>query len=83
MKAEMLNIELINSLPGPLWGSESGKDRWWPIHDIDVQTGLLRIDVCGLLEVKHILDFHVIRDDAQTMHAPDDFYLDNDNGEAK
>ncbi|HEJ7993715.1 hypothetical protein [Serratia marcescens] len=80
MKGDLLNMELINSLPGPLWGSENGKDWWWPIHDIDVQTGLLRIDVCGLLEVKHILDFRVIRDDSQTMHAPDDFYLENDGG---
>lgn len=74
--SDLLNMELINSLPQPLWGSENGKDWWWPIADIDVETGCCRIDVCGKLQAMHITDFRFIRDDAQTMHEPDSFYLE-------
>lgn len=73
---DILDMDLINSLPQPLWGSENGKDWWWPIIDICVQTGLCRIDVCGKSQSMHILDFSLIRDDGQTAHEPDTFYLD-------
>lgn len=73
---DILDMDLINSLPQPLWGSENGKDWWWPIIDICVQTGLCRIDVCGKSQAMHILDFALIRDDGQTPHEPDIFYLD-------
>jgi len=75
--ADLLNMELINSLPQPLWGSENGKDWWWPIVDIDVESGICRIDVCGMLQPKWISDFRSIRDDAQVIHDPDDFYLED------
>jgi hypothetical protein len=71
-------MELINSLPQPLFGKGYGRDYWWSIVDIDVETGLCRIDVCGLLEVKLLSDFRYIRDDAQTLHEPDSFYLEED-----
>lgn len=74
--ADLLNMDLINSLPQPLWGSENGKDWWWPIVDIDVESGICRIDVCGMLQAKWITDFRYVRDDAQVMHEPDSFYLD-------
>lgn len=47
-KHDLLDMDYINSLPLPLW------DDGWPVHDIEVQTGLYRIDVCGLLEVRNI-----------------------------
>jgi hypothetical protein len=75
---DILNMELINSLPQPLFGKGYGRDHWWPIVDIDVETGLCRIDVCGLLEVRQFSDFRYIRDDAQTLHEPDRFYLNED-----
>lgn len=74
---DLLNMAFINSLPQPLFGSENGIDWWWPIHDIDVQTGVLRIDVCGLLQVMHISDYSVIRDDAGSLHRWEDFYLED------
>ena len=74
---DLLNMELINSLPQPLWVSENGKDWWWPVVDIDVQTGLMRIDVCGKLQVNHLADWHCVRDDTQVIHDPDTFYLED------
>ena len=76
--SDLLNMELINSLPQPLWGSENGQDWWWPIVDICVETGLCRIDVCGKLQTMHFTDFLIIRDDAQAMHEPDSFYLEDE-----
>ena len=43
---DKLKFDYINSLPQPFMGVFIGGDEW-PIEDIDVQTGLLRIDVCG------------------------------------
>jgi hypothetical protein len=74
--ADLLNMDLINALPQPLWVSKNGKDWWWPVHDICVQTGLVRIDVSGLLQVDHIADWLYVRDDAGVIHDPDGFYLD-------
>jgi hypothetical protein len=53
-----------------------GDKYWTPIHDFEVQTGLIRIDVCGLLEVKHISDFTRFRDDGGTEHPAEGFYSD-------
>ena len=55
--SDLLNMEFINSLPQPLlmqeWGSR-GDDWLWPVESIDVQSGIMRIDVCGMLQVKDI-----------------------------
>ncbi|WP_248769104.1 hypothetical protein [Pseudomonas sp. MWU12-2345] len=77
--SDLLNIELINSLPQPFWVSENGKDWWWPVNDIDVQTGLMRIDVCGKLQACHFADWSYMRDGDLTSHDPDTFYLEDDS----
>lgn len=75
MAGDLLDMAYINSLPQPFIGRALG--GWeWPIYDIDVQTGLLRIDVCGLLEAKHISDFTAFRDSAGVTHSADGFYAD-------
>lgn len=74
--SDLLNIELINSLPQPFWVSENGKDWWWPVHDICVETGMVRIDVSGLLQAGHITDWPYLRDDSQVIHDAYDFYLE-------
>lgn len=68
-------MDYINSLPQPFNVSLMGdKDTWWPLHDIEVGTGMLRIDVCGLLDVMHISDISCFRDSHGVKHDPDDFY---------
>lgn len=76
---DLLSMELIDSLPQPLWVSENGKDWWWPVVDIDVQTGLMRIDVCGQTQRCHFDDWSYVRDDAQVMHDWDTFYLEGES----
>lgn len=70
---DLLNMDYINSLPQPFICVFYGGSEW-PLNDIDVETGLLRIDVCGLLEVKHIGDVKVFRDSNGVEHPAGDFY---------
>lgn len=75
--SDLLNIDLINSLPQPLWVSRKGKGWWWPVYDICVETGLVRIDVCGKLQANHITEWWYVRDDAQVIHETETFYLES------
>lgn len=68
-------MDYINSLPQPFIGRFIGGDEW-PIYDIDVQTGLLRIDVCGKLQAKDIADVRFFRDDDGVEHDSETFYSD-------
>lgn len=66
---DRLDIDYINSLP-QLWVDG------WPVYDIDVETGLFRIDVCGLLEVRHIDRYIAMSDSTGKRHYTCDFELD-------
>ena len=68
--ADLLDMEYINSLPQPLW------DDGWPVHDIEVSSGLYRIDVCGLLEVRHMDRCRSMKDATGRHHYTGDFYVD-------
>lgn len=78
-KIDLLDMDYINSLPQPLWAETLMSD--WPVYDIDVQTGLLRIDVCGLLDVMHIGQFITMKDANGKRHYVGDFYTDPENWE--
>lgn len=73
--SDTLDMEYINSLPQPFIGRELGGYRW-PIHDFEVGTGLLRIDVCGKLQVKHIGDFTNFIDGDGIARSSEAFYSD-------
>lgn len=70
---DLLKMDYINSLPQPFIAHFFGGSEWL-IHDIDVKTGLLRIDVCGKLEVKHIGEVRFFRDIEGCEHDIEDFY---------
>lgn len=72
---DLLDMAYINSLPQPFIGRLLGGYEW-PIYDIEVQTGLVRIDVCGLLDVKHIGDFTRFIDALGIEHPAEGFYSD-------
>src|SRR6185436_3536472 len=72
---DLLDIAYINSLPQPFIGRMLGGYRW-PIHDFEVQTGLIRVDVCGKLDVVHIADFTSFRDANGHEHPAEGFYID-------
>ena len=74
--SDLLCIEYINSLPQPFMAHFYGGSKW-PIYDIDVETGLLRIDVCGKLQISHIMEVKLIMDMNGDKHASETFYLEN------
>jgi len=74
---DILKADLINSLPQPLTVRLLGeKEPMWELHDIDVETGLLRINVCGKLQGMHISDIGDFTDMDGVTHDPDSFYCE-------
>lgn len=72
--SDVLRMDYINSLPQPFLARFCGDKSWWPVHDFEVQTGVMRIDVCGLLQVKSFCEVMEIRDGDHQTHDPDSFY---------
>ena len=72
--SDLLRMDHINSLPQPFFAQFFGDSQWWPVIDFEVQTGLMRIDVCGLLQVKSFADVKSVRDGHGDLHDPDSFY---------
>lgn len=72
---DRLRMDYINSLPQP-FTAHLYCGSVWPVYDIDVETGLLRIDVCGKLEAKHVSDVREFIDTDGGGHDPDSFYLE-------
>lgn len=75
--ADLLNMVYINSLPQPFMVRKAGdKDFNWPLYDIDVETGMLRMDVCGKLDIGHIGDVMEFKDADGVIHDADSFYCE-------
>lgn len=73
--SDLLRMNYINSLPQPFMATFCGGDEW-PVYDIDVETGLFRIDVVGKLQVCEIGDVNYFTDEAGTKHDSDTFFCD-------
>jgi len=74
---DLLRMDFINSLPQPLmirrWGRESFD---WPVETICPETGLMRIDVCGMLDRLHIDDVAQFKDGDGNIYDVEVFYSD-------
>ncbi len=68
---DRLDMAYVNSLPQPLW------DRGYPVINIDVQSGLYHIDVCGMVEVRSIDKCFSMLDAFGKSHFVGDFELDS------
>lgn len=75
--SDLLNMEYINSLPQPFIATMLGGSRW-PVYDIEVQAGLVRIDVMGKLDVLDICDFSSFMDANGVEHDVDSFFLEDE-----
>ncbi|AUR91210.1 hypothetical protein NVP1228O_47 [Vibrio phage 1.228.O._10N.261.49.C1] len=71
---DILNCELINSLSHPLIGVKG--DNRYDIETICIQTGCVRFDVGGPIQIGEMIDFDHILDGNYNKHEIDDFYLD-------
>lgn len=74
--ADLLRMDYINSLPHPFLARFCGDTSWWPVADFEVETGLMRIDVCGKLQVMRFGEVMEVQDGNGTTHDPDTFYSD-------
>lgn len=73
--SDVLRMEYINSLPHPLMATFFGGDEW-PIYYVCVQTGLMKIDVCGMLDNKCFGEVKFITDADGEKHDAEVFYVD-------
>ena len=73
--SDLLRMEYINSLPQPFIARFCGGDEW-PVYDIDVETGLMRIDVVGKLQVMEFAEVTELIDVNGTEYDSDTFYSD-------
>lgn len=73
--SDLLRMNYINSLPQPFIATFYGGDEW-PVYDIDVETGLLRIDVVGKLQVSDIGEVKFFTDESGDIHDSETFYSD-------
>jgi len=77
MSNELLSIDKINSLPHPLMIREFSSDPWYELIEIDVQTGVHSIDVCGMRQVNfHLSSCGQIKDDHGEVHDIEIFFTD-------
>jgi hypothetical protein len=67
-------MDYINSLPQPFHVRFCGATEWWPVWDFEVQTGLMRIDVVGKLQVMRFGEVMEIKDGDGNPHDPETFY---------
>ncbi len=72
--SDKLDMAKLNALPHPLYVSTCGS--WYQVHDIDVETGLMRIDVHGMLDVQ-MFGSMPFKDGEGTHHDMDDFYVED------
>lgn len=76
MRTDLLNGGKINALQYPLSVVFYGDTYQWPLYDICIETGLLRINVSGLLDVIEIGDIKAIVDGNGVHHDIDIFFTD-------
>ena len=73
---DKLNMDKFNALPSPvtarLW---SGAEHW--IETLCVQTGCMRLDVCGQIDLSNFDEVRTLIDIDGNEHDPDDFYLED------
>ena len=72
--SNLLRMDYINSLPHPFLARFCGDKTWWPVNDFEVETGLMRIDVCGKLQVKMFAEVMGVMDGNFVEQDSDTFY---------
>ncbi len=70
MEGDKLNFDMINDA-GQLYADG------WPIYEVCVQTGLMKIDVCGKLDRLHWSDVVRLTDENNRELDKYSFYLEN------
>ena len=73
---DMLNMKKFNALPSPVTARLfSGSEHW--IESLCVQTGLMRLDVCGQIDLSEFSLVKTLVDIDGGEHDPDDFWIED------
>jgi len=74
-EGDLLNSVKFNALPSPVTARMCGGGEWW-IEMLCVQTGAMRLDVCGQIDLGHFSEVMELIDYNGGKHDPDDFWID-------
>lgn len=74
-EGDLLNGGRFNALPSPVTAKMCGGDEWW-VESLDVQTGLMRLDVCGQIDLRHFGEVIMLTDINGVTYDPDSFWID-------
>lgn len=74
-EGDLINGPKFNALPAPVTAKMLGGSEW-PIESLDVQTGCMRLDVCGKIDVNRFSEVVELIDIDGGRHDPDDFWLE-------
>lgn len=70
---DLLDIEKFNSLPSPVMARLCGGATFWPIETLCVQTGLIRLDIHGQIDLSEFALVAAIKDSCGNAYDTDDF----------
>jgi len=76
--SELLNFDYINSLPQPFLATLLGGDDW-PVIDICVVSGIVRLDVCGAVDIVDISGVVFFTGSLGSIHYAETFFNEYEN----
>ena len=73
---DKLNAAKLDAIPGPILARFFGSKWEWEVIDFEVECALVRINVCGLSEVKGFCEIAEMTDIDGQKYDPEDFWND-------
>ena len=74
--ADLINMEKFNALPGLVIARLFSGDEWC-IESLCVQSSVMRLDVCGQIDISAFSLVAVLIDGDGNEHNPDDFWIED------
>ena len=71
---DILSMEKFSALPHPIVGKMMGGGEW-EIETVCILTGIMRLNVCGKIDLEDFSMVKTIVDANGDEHDPDDFWL--------
>jgi len=75
-KGDILSIVKFNALPSPVTAKMFGGDEYW-IETLCVQTGCMRLDVSGQIDLSEFSMVKTLIDSDGNEHDPDEFWIED------
>ena len=72
---DLIDMAKFNALPSPVTARLCGGGEYW-IETLCVQTGCMRLDVSGQIDLSHFAEVMVLIDIDGEEYEPDDFWFD-------